>query len=715
MELAVEHHRAGRLTEAEALLRAALARDPNHVEALRLMSRLATDVGQPAVAAQLLGRAVTIDPNKAAAWSDLGNTLHTFGQFAGAVDAHRKSLQLDPNCATAWNDLGNALHADGQIQEAIASYREAMRRDPDFVAAKINLYNALEVGGHLQEAAEAYEATIRLTPKDATAHFRLGNILAALGESAKAIDAYRETVRLHPQHSEGYNRLGIALLTQGKIDEAIACFRNAVRLDSNYAQAFANLGHALQCAGQTAAAIVACREAIRLDPNEAGAYANLGIALLYAAQIDEAVGCFRKAVSLQPTAADTHSNLIYALNFHPGYDPAAMLAEARNWNAVHARTDDTRRRAHENDFTPDRKLRIGYVSPDFRQHVVGDNLLPLLREHDHESFEIYCYSNSPKSDFVTTEIRSLADGWQDISGLNDQEADEIIRLDRIDILVDLTMHMAGNRLPLFARKPAPVQICLLASCSTSGMDAIDYRISDPYLDPPGCDESCYVERVARLPRTAWNYQTGGDLPEISPSPAASAGFVTFGCRNNFAKVSAPVLDLWARALEAIPHSRLLLQAPEGAIRKAVGERFSENGIAAERIEFLGREPWDAFIGSYHRIDIALDPFPYNGWITTCDALRMGVPVVTLAGRTLLGRGGKSILSNVGLPELIAETPEQYIEIAVALANDLPRLQHLRATLRERFERSPLRDAKGYACDLEAVYRQMWRTRVNHKR
>jgi predicted O-linked N-acetylglucosamine transferase (SPINDLY family) len=284
----------------------------------------------------------------------------------------------------------------------------------------------------------------------------------------------------------------------------------------------------------------------------------------------------------------------------------------------------------------------------------------------------------------------------------------MIREDRIDILVDLALHTAGGRLPLFARKPAPVQVTFLGYCSTTGLDAIDYRLSDPYLDPPDADLALYSEQTIRLRRTYWCYEPLGSVPPVAPAPALGKGYLTFGCLNNFAKVSTDAVESWAEILLAVPTARLLLQAPSGSSRAAILQRFAGAGIQAERVKFVGRQPWEQYVESLQGIDIVLDPFPYGGGVTTSDALWMGVPVVTLSGRTAIGRGGRSILSNLGLTELVAETPRQYVELAVSLAEDLPRLFELRAGLRGRMERSPLCDAAGYAADLETAYREMWR-------
>jgi predicted O-linked N-acetylglucosamine transferase (SPINDLY family) len=335
-------------------------------------------------------------------------------------------------------------------------------------------------------------------------------------------------------------------------------------------------------------------------------------------------------------------------------------------------------------------------------------MIPLLREHDHERFQIFCYSDVIASDDLTDRLRALADHWRDLVGVSDEKAEEIIRSDQIDILIDLTAHMARNRLLLFARKPAPVQATYLGYCSTTGLEAMDYRLSDPFLDSPESATGCYRERTIRLARSYWCYEPCEKAPDVSASPAASNGFVTFGCLNNIVKVSPGALQIWAEILRRSPGSRLMLAAPRGVERKGLLERMQQWGLAPDQLELIDRRCWQRYMESYWSIDIGLDPFPYGGGITTLDALWMGVPVVSLSGETAVGRAGRSILSNIGLPGLVAETHGQYIEAASLLASDMARLKELRSTLRERMERSPLRDAKGHARDIEAAYCEMWR-------
>jgi len=425
-------------------------------------------------------------------------------------------------------------------------------------------------------------------------------------------------------------------------------------------------------------------------------------------ELDEAIESFQRAIDLAPDDAAIHSNLLYTLHFHPGYDAAMIYEEHRRWNRQHAEPLKKFIQPHVNNRDPDRPLRIGYVSPDFRNHPIGKFLLPLQAAHDPDRFEVFCYSDVRRPDRLTELLRRHAKQWRNTVGLTHERAAQLIREDQIDILVDLTMHMAGNRMLLFARKPAPVQVTYLAYCSTTGLETMDYRLSDPNMDPSDSDLLLYSERSIRLPETCWCYGVAGPTPEPSPLPASVAGYITFGCLNNFCKVSTEALNVWIQLLCATPKSQFILRALEGSHRQRVRDLLQQYGIDPQRLKFVGTVPLSEYYRLYQQIDIGLDPFPYNGGTTTCDTLWMGVPVVTLVGPTAVGRGGVSILCNVGLPKLIAQTPEQYVQIATDLAKDLPKLAELRRTLRARMQASPLMDAPRFARNVEAAYRQMWR-------
>ncbi len=738
---AKERLRAGRWAETEAICRAILERDPTHREALRLLSTLASQARQTKASVQILERLTALHPDDGEAWSELGDALHADGCFEMAAAAHREALRRRPDAGRIWNDLGNALHAAGRIEEAIVGYREALRLEPALSAAQINLGNALEAAGRLDEAIAAQRAAIRLAPENAPIRYHLGNILAATGQIAEAASSYREAVRIDPGHWQAHNQLANVLFSQGQVADAIEFYVAAARANPHFAEAYRNLGNALQTAGRLDEAIAVCREATRLQPNDAIAFCNLGNALnaagnpdesaaaclravqldpSYAAaqsnlgkclkdqgRLDEAVDCFRKAVALQPDAPEHGSNLLLCLHYHPAFDAGSILSESRRWNERHAQPLRGALRRHENDPSPDRRLRIGYVSPDFRQHVMGCALFPLLHHHDSEKFEIFCYSNSHEHDLVTRQLRAKADSWREVASVGDEETAEMIREDRIDILIDLSMHAAGNRLLVFARKPAPVQATYLAYCSTTGLETMDYRLSDPYMDPPELDAACYAEKTIRLRRSYWCYYPPGEASTVTPEAALKRSAVRFGCLNHYAKVSDPALELWMDILQATSNSSLLLNAAPGLARQRITAGFRRRSIDLSRLEFVGLTPWPEYLRNWQSIDIGLDPFPYGGGITTCDALWMGTPVVSLSGRTGVGRGGRSILSNVGCLDLIAETPQEYVRIAVALAEDRPRLSELRSGLRERVERSPLRDAAGMTRDIESAYREMW--------
>ena len=422
-------------------------------------------------------------------------------------------------------------------------------------------------------------------------------------------------------------------------------------------------------------------------------------------RLAEALDTYRAGVAARPDYANGHSNLAYMLHFDPAADAPAILAEARRWNDAHARPLRNRLRPFDHDRDPQRKLRIGYVSPDLRDHVVGRNLLPLFEHHDLERHHVICYQNDRSDDWLTQRISARSQDWRLIAGRSDDEVAEMIRLDRVDILVDLTLHMAGNRLLVFARKPAPVQFTFAGYPGTTGLEAIDYRLTDPYLDPPGTNDEHYAERSIRLPDSFWCYAPPADDPPVAPLPADTNGHVTFGCLNNFAKVNDGVLEMWSRVLSATPGSRLIMSSPTGRHRERV---IAKLGVDPSRIEFVGIQPRRKYLELYHRIDFCLDTFPYNGHTTSLDALWMGAAVLTRCGQTAVSRAGFSQLSNLGLSELVAYDAERFITAATALASDLPRLRDLRRTLRPRMQRSPLMDGLRFAGAIEASYREAWR-------
>jgi predicted O-linked N-acetylglucosamine transferase (SPINDLY family) len=696
-----------RISQAVACYRRALELKPDYAEAHNNLGNVLKDQGKPDDAVACYRRALESKPDYAEAHNDLGNAFNDQGKLDEAIACYRRVLELKPDFVEAHNNLGNAFWQQGKLDEAANCCRRAIELKPGYAEAHNNLGNVLKDRGKLDEAVTCYRRALELKPDFAEAHNNLGVTFQEQGKRDESLACYRRALELKPDYAEAYNNLGDALQDQGKLDEAIACFRRALELNPDYAGAHNNLGNALEKWGRLDDALTCYRRALELKPDYAEAHNNLGNVLKDQGKVGESLACCRRALELKPDYAEAHSNLLYTLNFSADYDAWAIYEEHRRWNETFAEPLAQSIRRHGNDSTPNRRLRVGYVSPDFRSHPVGRFVLPLLESHDRRSVEVFCYASLRTPDAMTEACRAGADVWRNVLGLSDEQLANTIRQDQIDILVDLTMHTAGSRLMVFARKPAPVQVTYLAYCGTTGLRTIDYRLTDPYLDPPGETEGRYSEQSVWLPETYWCYRPIAQTPPVNPLPALSGGCVTFGCLNNFCKATAPTLAAWSHLLQAMPGSQLLLHARAGSHRDGVREFFAKEGVSPERVTFVHNLPTAEYFGLYQRIDLALDPFPYGGGTTTCDALWMGVPVVSLAGQTAVGRGGLSILSNIGLPELVAHDTEQYVQIAVDLANDQPRLSDLRATLRERMQSSPLMNAPRFARNVEAAYRTMW--------
>jgi predicted O-linked N-acetylglucosamine transferase (SPINDLY family) len=708
MSVAVAHHQSGRLAEAEIIYRRVLAQNPSHPGALHLLGMVALQAGQVEQAAELIRRAIQVSPEFAEAHGTLGVVLKRQGKLPDAVASFRRAIELNPGNADVFNNMGNALDELGELDEAITAFQRAIELRPDNAAAFSNLGSTLSKQKKFADAVGAFTQAVKLNPNVAKLHMNLGNALRDSGQSEAAMAAYRQAIAMEGDLVEAYGNLAALLNEKREFDRAMDVCRRAIAVRPTCAEAHLNLANALVGNRQLDEAESAYRQAIAIRTGFATAHGNLGVVLKEKGMLDAALAAYRRGMEIDPTDIAIHTNFLYALHFHPAYDAASMAQEHRRWNTVHAEPLRKFASPHANDRNPDRPLRIGYVSPDFRDHVVGRNLVPLFENRDRGQFHSTCYFQSREPDDMTGLFQRLADAWRDVARLDDDELVRQIRADRIDILVDLTLHMSGNRLLAMARKPAPVQATFAGYPGSTGLAAIDYRISDPYLDPPGMDESVYSEKTIRLPASFWCYDPleNRDVA-VNALPALQAGVVTFGCLNNFCKINDGVLDVWATVMRRVADSRLMILAPPGTHRQRTLERLSRDGIDPGRVEFVSFLPRRAYLELYHRIDIGLDTFPYTGHTTSLDALWMGTPVVTLVGKTAVGRAGWCQLSNLGLTDLAGGTPERFVSIAVELAGDLPRVAAVRAGLRSRMERSPLMDAEKFARTIEAVYREIW--------
>jgi protein O-GlcNAc transferase len=663
------HLEAGRIDSAERLFYSVLKSEPDNPEANHALGTLAVRQGKPQSALSFLTAALKADPRQSQHWLSFAEALLLTGEAgdARAVLARAAARGFStPEIAALRIRIDHAelyQHAldhyrAGRLAEAERLYTAVLTVDPGHV-------DSLQMIGRLIAAGV----------KAADAHSNLGALLFDLGKPNEAIVHLTEALRQNPDHAEAHNNLGNALLETSKLDEAVRHYQ----------------------------------EALRLKPDFVGAWSNIANALKTQGRIPEAIENYKTAIRLQPDFINAHNNLIMMLGYSAEVSHEALVDQARLFNDEVA-APLLRGRAFANMPDPGRRLRVGYVSGDFRNHAVNYFFEPLLAHHQKDNFEFFAYANMHAEDEVTARLKPGFDHWRDIRALSDDAAADLIEADAIDILVDMSGHTAGNRILTFARKPAPVQATWLGFTATTGVQAIDYRITDVYADPPDMTEHLNTETLWRLPATFCCYQPRADIPEpIDHPPRDDNGFTTFGCFNNFTKVTDGTLKCWAEILTRVPDARLLLEIHGiggEEFRRETQARLVRLGLPLDRVILEPRKRSNQYV-LYNTIDIALDPFPFNGGTTSLDALWMGVPVVALAGKYFAARMGVTILNNIRLPELIAENETAYVELATGLATDPSRLRAIRYNLRQKMSDSPVMDYAAFARDIEAAYRGMW--------
>ena len=597
------------------------------------------------------------------------------GRWDEAIDRYRRAIALGPASASIHSSLAHACLQLGRIDDGLAALREALRLGST-------------------------------EPLDAMA---LANLLVMRGRCDEAIQSLRPALTAHPESPTLHSELGRAYAIKGDLDQAMSSFRQAIELDADFATAHSNLGRALQELGKLSAAIQSLRRAVSLQPELGDAWNNLGNVLNQFGDVQGGLYAYRSALRVNPDDAETHSNLLLSLNYSDAIEPTEIYQEHLNWAKHHAAERPISTFAGSD---ADRRIRVGYVSPDFRRHSVAFFIEPIIAAHDRDSFEVFCYADVMRRDAVTERIAHLADSWRDIHDLDIGAIDRQIRADQVDILVDLAGHTSGRQMLLFANKPAPVQVSYLGYPNTTGLTALDYRITDQWADPPEQSLAVYTETLLRLPGGFLCYQPPEPCPPVSPAPNRRAGNITFGSFNNPNKLTSKTIAVWAKLLGQCPGARILLkgkQLDDAEYCKQLIARFATHGVAADRLTLL---PMTAtlteHLETYHQVDIGLDTFPYGGTTTTCEALWMGVPVITCTGATHASRVGASLLSRCDLQAYIAETPEQYVTIAQRLAEHRDNLDELRAGLRDQVVRAGLTDAEAFCRQLEDTYREIWR-------
>lgn len=737
LQEALSLQRAGRLEEAAKIYRAVLADDPQQPTALHLLGVVALDFGNLEDAIELISGSLRIDPNNVSAINNLAGVLKAQGRFEDAIEFYQAALALAPERDPIHNNLGNVLRESGRYEEAIGSYRQALALNPDSYEANLNLgvllndrglpadaihcfERALAINGQSVEARvnmgiswraqrqwaqaeDCFTEALKLDLKCDAAHNNLGSLLNARGWGHEAIACYWRALEYNPKSHLALNNLGNALRDQGRLSEALACFEQSLKLQPDSALALNNRGNVLKDLGQLAEASESFEQSLQRKPDSYLAYNNLGTVHNELGRAAEAAKCFRRAVELKADYHEAFSNLLLTLNYLPEVDREARFAEHRRFDAMYCEPLRGLIEPHANAPEPERRLRVGFVSGDLREHPVAFFIEPVFAKYNPERSELFCYANHLVDDAASTRLKNLVQHWEHVAWLDDNELAAMIRRDRIDILVDLSGHTARNRLLVFARKPAPIQVGMIGYMQTTGMRAMDYRITEERLDPTGLTERFNAEELIRLPHGAAPFCPPQDCPSVNALPALSNGYITFGSFNSLAKVTPDVVEAWARVLKAVPSSRFIAVGRTGnSLRLAL----ESHGVAGERLEILDRLPMQEYLQLHYRVDFLLDTFPYSGGTTNLLALWMGLPFVTLAGASTAGSVGAGMLRGIGLAELVAEDVDLYVGAALHAVIDMARLAEWRQSLRSRLE--PLiGDGSHYTRQLERAFRAMW--------
>ena len=743
LAIAIQHHQAGRLQAAEQIYRQILQAEPNQPDAWHLLGVIAHQVGNHKIAVEYIERAIGLQGNAAPFHYNLGRALQDQGKLEEAVTCYGRALQLKPDFAAAHNNLGNALKEQRKLDEAAAAFRRALELKPDLPGTHYNLGNllkdqrkldeavacyrlalelkpdfaeagndlgvALQEQGKLEEAVASFRRALELKPDWGQVQFNLANALWDGGHLDEAVVAFRRTLELMPDDAAVHFHLGDALSGIGNLTEAVACYQRALQRKPDHIRACLNLALVLKRLGHLEEATAIYRQALAFSPDSAELYNNFGRLLADQGAVDEALDCFHRALELQPQRELLFTNYLWIMQYRSGVSLAALAEAHAEYDRRHAVPLRGTWQAHVRIRDTGRPLRLGFVSPYFWKNSAGRLLVRPLESLRHHSCEFFCYSDSPVHDDFTDRMAAAVYTWRDIHAVDDEAAAAQIQADDIDILFDVSGAVEGHRLLLFARKPAPIQIAWMAREGTTGLEAMDCLLADGYVVPTGA-EPYYREQVLRLPDGYVCFEPLPEVPSPGPLPAQGRGEVTFASFSKPSKVTLEVVAVWAAILRRLPAARLLLKNYNFGmpmVQRRYLELFRAEGVEPSRIEFAGHSPLTEALAEYRRVDIALDTFPFSGSLTTCDAMWMGVPVITCPFETFASRHSLSHLSNVGLTEMIAHDLDEYVELAVSLAGDLPRLGELRARLRQRMAASPLCDGKRFAANLVSLLHDAW--------
>lgn len=707
LQQAINHHQNGELPQAQALYRQILQVDPRQPDALHLLGLIEHQSGRSAEGVALIQRAMQANAAEPMYPFNLGNVLMDLGRFGEAVACYRQAVALQPDSLDALQGLAAALRANGQSSEAARSEQKMIALRGQLASRLLHQGNVFFEQKQYEQAALCFRQMLHLRPDFAEGHFNLATVLQVMGQLDEAVAAYRQAIALKPAYAAAHCNLGRALKRQGKLGDAADSFRRALALDGKLFEAHNNLGNTLFLQGRLDESVRSYRKALALQPGAVDTVIDMATALTNLGQVDEAIALYRRVLATDsPRCAEIHSTLLFTLLLHLGSSAEAVFDEHLRFAQRFEAPLKANWMPHANTREPQRRLKVGYLSGDLCGHAVWYFIAPVMAHHDHKAFEIYAYYNNTYRDGYTDQIAVNVDHWFTCAGLSDDELAARVRADGIDILVDLSGHTTHHRLLTMARKPAPVQATWIGYPGSTGLSAIDYRITDLWQDPPGQAERMHSEKLVWLPG-GMAFVSEPLAPAVNDLPALKQGFLTLACLNNLTKVNDAVIALWSRILHALPSARLMLgNVVEGPVKRRIFDVFTRHAVPVERLILQPRVSLLDYLGLHHQIDLALDPFPYNGGTTTMHSLWMGVPVVTLAGDHAVARLSAAHLSRVGLPQFIAHSEEDYIQCVLRAAQDLPALNDIRRDLRQRMTTGAC-DPALITAQLERAYRSMW--------
>jgi protein O-GlcNAc transferase len=704
----LEYYQTKQYADAEKLSLSITQEFPKHQFAWKILAVVLKQNGsinESLIASQ---KSVELDPQDAKAHNNLGVILKELGRLEEAEASLRQAITLKPDYAGAHYNLGNTLQKLGRLDEAEASYTQAIALKPNYVEAYSNLGNIMNELGRLDEAGASFTQVITLKPDYAEAHNNLGITLEKQGRLKEAEASYRKAITLKPDYAEAHSNLCNTLKKLGRLDEAKASFTQAITLKPDYAEAHNNLGTTLKKLGRLDEAKASFTQAITLKPDLAEAHNNLGNIMNELGRLEEGETSYRKAIELKPDYTKAHSNLLFLYSGFM-YESSHYLKKAREYGQQIAKSVVSKYSTWL-CVGNTKILRVGMVSGDLKNHPVGYFLEEFLNQLGEFDFELYAYTTQSNEDDLTLRIKPGFTRWKSLVGISDVDAADHIYNDGIHILIDLSGHTAQNRLPIFAWKPAPVQISWLGYFASTGVAEIDYILGDPYVTPTE-EANHFIEKIWQLPESYICFTEPEVDIDVMSLPALDKKRVTFGCFNKIARITDPVVRVWSEILHAVPTAVLFLKDKYfevESVRDSFYDRFKVNGIQKDRLILEGLSPRSKYLAAYNRVDIALSPFPYGGGTTSAEGLWMGVPVITMQGNHFLSHLGESIANNTGLSDWIAVDEEDYVAKAIAFSTNLEGLEKLRSRLRAQVLSRPLFDAERFANHFKNALRGMWK-------